>query len=498
MARAYTVYCNSETTRWQDALNQALPAGRLNFILGESLTLTLIVRDDDGAVVDLTGNTTGWNLALKDPEDLDGTTLLATKAGVVTDATAGTLTFTMTANDLNSTALATYLADPLGAPGYGKPVAVEAYTLPGSDKTVYASGTGTAQRSAYRTGDPADLNQVTLRPAFGTGVDGALVYTAAAGWTLAGATMSTLSGSWTVSGATLTVLRTLNCTTGSLASGAILQAGADNTGLWPVLNFTGTCAVASGATVKAHLVGLNSSGGPMSTPGASRSTTGTGTAPSVQSNSFLSQAAAGGSGAGGGTATALGGSRHAPLFSAYYAWAVRVAGGTTTAGTTGAGANGASISALTYSTDPDTVLLWPGMPGAGGGGGGATTGTGTATSGGGGAAGRGGGILIINAYGMANAGTISANGESGANGDAASTTGNGQAGGGGGGSGGGGGVVIIRYGAGGYANTGTVTATAGAAGTGGAGSDSGSSSVTYNGGNGGASAAGIVATAKVA
>lgn len=497
MARAYTVYCNSETTRWQDALNQALPAGRLNFILGESLTLTLIVRDDDGAVVDLTGNTTGWNLALKDPEDLDGTTLLATKAGVVTDATAGTLTFTMTANDLNSTALATYLADPLGAPGYGKPVAVEAYTLPGSDKTVYASGTGTAQRSAYRTGDPADLNQVTLRPAFGTGVDGALIYTAAAGWTLAGATMSTLASNWTVSGATLTLLRTLNCTSGSLASGAILQAGADNTGLWPVLNFTGTCTVASGATIKAHLVGVDAIGLVTSSPGAARTTTGTGNAPGLGSLSVMSQAPAGGSGAGGGTATAVGGSRHAPSAN-YFVWAIRIAGGTTTAGTTGAGASGTSLTTMTYSGNPDALMLLPGMPGAGGGSGGATLGTGTATSGAGGAGGRGGGILIINAYGLTNAGTISADGEAGSNGSAATTTGNAQAGGGGGGSGGGGGLVLIRYGAGGYANTGTVTAARGAAGTGGAGSDSGGVSASYNGGNGGTSSAGIVATAKIA
>lgn len=496
MARELTIYANAVTAGLQDDLGRPLSQSAIRLLFAETLTLTVAIVDDDREAVDLTGITTAWNLALKRPDDLDGTSLLAAKAGTVTDAAGGLVAFAFTGTDLASSGMGAYLVDPLAPPLYGKPVALEVYRMPSTDKLTYAAGTITAARGVYDPASGAPVNQPTIALAFGTGADGALAYSVADGWTLAGVAMVTSAGNWTVSGATLIILRSLNCTTGAIEAGAILQAGADNTGNWPTLNFTGM--LTNAGTIRAHLSGINSVGGGMSTEGASRSTTGTGTTPTIQSISAISQAPAGGSGAGGGTSTAIGGSRHAPLASTYYAWGIRIAGGTTTAGATGAGANGTAIASLTYGTDPDTLLMLPGMPGAGGGSGGATVGSGTATSGAGGTPGRGGGILVINAWGITNSGTISADGEAGGNGGDAVTTGNGQAGGGGAGSGGGGGLVLIRYGAGGYTNTGTVQATRGAAGTGGAGSDSGSSSASYNGGNGGTSALGIVATAKIA
>jgi hypothetical protein len=495
MARTLTLYARNDTARLQDPQGQALSPAALVLFLGETLTLNVYIRDASNVAVNLTGNTSGWNLALKSPADLDGTTLLAAKASASVTAATGLVVFELSGNDLNSSALATYLADPLAPANYGKPVALEVYTMPASDKIVYAAGTATAARSAYRPGDPAPLNAPTIAYAFGTGSDGALAYTSAGGWTLAGAAMTTSANNWTVSGAALTLLRSLDCTTGSIAAGGTLQGGAHNTARWPELRFTGM--IANAGTIAANLLGIDDTGAVMATPGAGRNTTGTGNAPDRQSNSALSHTGAGGSGAGGGTASNLGGGRHTPVGPTYW-FAPRVAGGSTNTGTTGAGANGTDRSAPTYSLDPDLVTPMPGHPGTAGGGGGVTVGTGTGTSGAGGTGGRGAGVLTIRAWGISNSGTISANGESGSNGGDATTTGNGQAGGGGGGSGGGGGQIRIYYGAGGYSNTGTVSATAGAAGTGGLGSASGSPEPLSNGGNGGASGNGLVLAKRVA
>jgi hypothetical protein len=495
MARTLTFYANSQTARLQDPQGQALSPAALVLFLGETLTLNVYIRDASNVAVNLTGNTSGWNLAMKSPADLDGTTLLAAKAAASVTAATGLVVFELSGNDLNTSALATYLSDPLAPNSYGKPVALEVYTMPASDKIVYAAGTATAARTAKGLTDPAPLNAPTIAYAFGTGADGALAYSAGDGWTLAGAAMTTSPNNWTVSGAALTLLRSLDCTTGIIPPGSTIQGGAHNTARWPELRFTGR--LTNDGTIAANLVGINDAGLLMATPGTARSTTGTGGAPAVNSNSFIGISLPGGSGAGGGTGSNLGGSSHTPVGNSYW-FAPRVAGGNTTAGTTGAGANGGARSAQTYSLDPDAVALVPGAPGTGGGGGGVTVGTGTGTSGAGGAGGRGGGILIIRAWGLTNSGTISANGEAAANGGDASTTGNGQAGGGGGGSGGGGGQIRIYYGAGGYTNTGTVSATAGAAGTGGLGSASGSPEPSYNGGNGGASTNGLVLAKRVA
>jgi hypothetical protein len=151
MARAVSIYANSETARLQDSLGQALGAGDARLLFAETVTITLAVVDADNAAVDLTGNTTGWNLAIKNPADLDGATLLAAKAGTVLSATGGTVTFAFSGTDLKSAALSTYLADPLPASSYGKPVAIEFYRMPASDKTTYGAGTITVARGGYDT-----------------------------------------------------------------------------------------------------------------------------------------------------------------------------------------------------------------------------------------------------------------------------------------------------------------------------------------------------------
>lgn len=506
MARAITVYANSTTARLQDSYGLALSVAAVRLLFAETVTITLAVVDDDRAAVDLTGITAGWNLALKRPDDLDGTSLLAAKAGTVTDAEGGLVAFEFSGTDLSSSSLGSYLADPLAPPQYGKPVVLEIYRMPASDKIVYAAGAITVARGAYDpSADGAPVNQPTIALAFGTGSDGALTYTAADGWTLAGVAMTT-TADWTVAGASLTLRRSLDCTDCDIGPGAQMVVGAELG--WQVIEIrcTGTFRNRSGATISAGLLGTSTvpTTAGMSSPGTPITTTGTGPAPNRLNESWISLSRPGASGQGGGTGTGgnPGGAGHTPSFSVPWQ-AVRVAAGSTTAGTTGPGANGLSqsVAALYIGSDPDCLPRMAGAPGAAGGGGAVTLqGGGTSGTGGiGGTAGLGGGILIFRCWGFSNAGTIRANGQAGGNGGDGTASGGATAGGGGGGSGGGGGQVVVYYGGGGYANTGTIEAVGGLGGTGGAGSGAGAGSTVGNpGGNGGAGSAGQIWTKRVA
>ena len=105
MARAVSIYLDQTTGRMQDSLGQALPVADLTLFMGETLDLSVYVRDASNVAVDLTGNTTGWAICGKDPADLDGSTLLFSKAAASVTAATGLVLFQFAGQDLNSAAL---------------------------------------------------------------------------------------------------------------------------------------------------------------------------------------------------------------------------------------------------------------------------------------------------------------------------------------------------------------------------------------------------------
>jgi hypothetical protein len=229
-----------------------------------------------------------------------------------------------------------------------------------------------------------------------------------------------------------------------------------------VLNANGHVIYVGGTLTNNGTIACNGGNG---TDGVSGGAAG---APAIQSpqRPFLPLSAAGGTGGAGGTAGTNNGS----------------AGGAGTGGITynrggfpnlwniggGGGGGGNHGAVVTAGTAGGTVILTIGPGGAGG----AGTGTGsTSLTGGGG--GAGGGAVLIFAFIINNAGTISANGGAGG---AGQTSGSDKSGNGGGG---GGGEIRIYYRSTTGSGVGTLQAVKGAAGSGGNGGSAGTDGFTY-------------------